>query len=224
MAGMKRGALAASTLMLVATLLSACNQPYSQAPQITNTPIDPNSLFATPIGGATEMTDVEMFATQTAQAANPSVFVTPSSTGIGVTPQNPTATQTPIVSLPSTSTIIPTSTLVIAGSTSTAPPPGSRPSSYVLQREEFPYCIARRFNLDPESLLAQNHLSSGTVFYAGFELELGNVASPFPGVRALQPHPTTYVVTGNGDTTVYGVACKFGDVEPSAIVNANSSA
>jgi hypothetical protein len=35
-------------------------------------------------------------------------------------------------------------------------------------------------------------------------------------------HPGTYVVTGNADTTVYGVACKFGDVTPDSIVGANS--
>ena len=224
MVRMKRGAWAASTLALVAMITSACEQPYSSAPVVTNTPIDPNSLFATPISGATEMSDIEAFGTQTAQAANP-VTSSPAA-------QNPTATLTPFVSLPSNPTLTPTATLAVPGGvtitpisgvpTSTSLPSGSRPSTYTLQSEEFPYCIARRYNLDPDSLLTQNQLSSGTVFYAGVVLNLGNVPSPFPGVRALRSHPTTYTVTGNADNTVYGVACKFGDIEPSAIVSANS--
>jgi len=224
MVRMKRGAWVASALALVAMITSACEQPYSSAPVVTNTPIDPNSLFATRIGGATEMSDIEAFGTQTAQAANP---VTSSPV-----PQSSTATSTPLVSLPNNPTLTPTATLAVPGEvtitpisgvpTSTSVPSGSRPSTYTLQREEFPYCIARRYNLDPDSLLTQNQLSSGTVFYAGVVLNLSNVASPFPDVRALRPHPTTYTVTGNADNTVYGVACKFGDIEPSAIVQANS--
>ena len=35
-----------------------------------------------------------------------------------------------------------------------------------------------------------------------------------------QPHPTTYTVLAS-DETVYGVACKFGDVDPAAIAQAN---
>jgi hypothetical protein len=42
------------------------------------------------------------------------------------------------------------------------------------------------------------------------------------GPRSLRTHPGTYVVTGNADNTVYGVACKFGDVTPESIVSANS--
>jgi LysM repeat protein len=220
---MKRGAWVASTLMLVAIITSACNQPYSQPPVVTNTPIDPSSLFATPISGQpTEISDVQVFGTQTAQAANPGAAVTASPALNGSVP---TATSTPFVSLPSNPTITPTATLALpSGPTSTSAPvnTGSRPASYTLQGEEFPYCIARRYNLDPDSLLAQNQLSSGTVFYAGVVLNLSNVTSPFPGVRALRPHPATYTVTGNADLTMYGVACKFGDLEPSAIVSANS--
>lgn len=230
MVRMKRGILVASTLMLVAMVISACEQPYSSAPVVTNTPIDPNSLFATPIGGATQLSDVQIFATQTAQAANPGAAVTASPTPTGS--QNSTTTSTPLVSIPNNPTLTPTATLALPGGVTitsipggpaaTSIPSGSRPPSYTLQSEEFPYCIARRYNLDAESLLAQNQLSSGTVFYAGVVLNLSNVASPFPDVRALRPHPTTYTVTGNADNTVYGVACKFGDLEPSAIVSANS--
>jgi LysM repeat protein len=208
-------------MMLVAVLISACNQPYSTAPAVTNTPINPDSLFATPANDETGLDDVEIFATQTAQGIDPNLLNTATPGGA---PQDPTATLTPFIQLPTDPTLTPTATLALpSGSTSTSAPvpAGSRPQTYTLQSQEFPFCIARRYNLDPESLLAQNGLSSGTVFYAGVVLNLSNVASPFPDNRALQHHPTTYTVTGNADTTVYGVACKFGDIEPSAIVQAN---
>ena len=222
MRGMKRGMWVASTLMVVAVLLSACNQPYSAAPAVTNTPINQENLFATPASGnPTGLSPAEVFATQTAQLADPNLVPTSTATSSGVS--NLTATQTPFVSLPGNPTITPTATLALpSGPTSSPVPAGSRPPTYTLQSQEFPFCIARRYNLDPDSLLAQNGLSSGTVFYAGYQLNLSNVASPFPDNRALQPHPTSYTVTGNADTTVYGVACKFGDLEPSAIVSVNS--
>jgi LysM repeat protein len=222
---MKQVTLVAPTLMLAAVLITACNQPYSQAPAVTNTPINPQSLFATPATDEAELSDVEIFATQTARSIDPSLLntATPDSAL-----QTPTVTLTPFVQLPTNPALTPSATLAIpsGGSTSTpvSVPAGSRPPTYTLQSQEFPFCIARRYNLDPDSLIAQNGLSSGTIYYAGYQLNLSNVASPFPGDRALQAHPTTYTVTGNADTTVYGVACKFGDVEPSAIVSANSSA
>lgn len=203
-------------------MISACNQPYSQAPAVTNTPINQENLFATPAGSnPTGLSPAEVFATQTAQLADPNLLLTPTATSGSAA--SSTATQTPFVSLPSNPTVTPTATLALpSGPTSSPIPAGSRPSTYTLQSQEFPFCIARRYNLDPDSLLAQNGLNSGTVFYAGVVLNLSNVSSPFPEERALRPHPTTYTVTGNADTTVYGVACKFGDLEPSAIVSANS--
>ncbi len=223
MAGMKRGAVVASTMIMMSVLVSACNQPYSTQPAVTNTPINPDSLFATPATQSSGLTDVEIFATQTALGIDPSLLNT--STPGATTPQSSTLTSTPFVQLPTTPTLTPTATLALpSGSTSTpgSVPVGSRPPTYTLQSQEFPFCIARRYNLDPDSLLAQNGLSSGTVFYAGYQLNLSNVASPFPGEPALRAHPTTYTVTGNADTTVYGVACKFGNVTPDAIVSANS--
>lgn len=224
MARMKRGASIASTLVMLSLLIAGCNKPYSTQPAVTNTPINPDSLFATPSTGDTGLDDVEIFATQTAQALNPNLLNTATPE---VAPQDATLTSTPFVQLPASPSPMPTSTLAIPGNLPTSTPGssapvGNRPPTYTLQSEEFPFCIARRYNLDPDSLLAQNGLSSGTVFYAGIVLNLSNVSSPFPDNRALLPHPTTYTVTGNADTTVYGVACKFGDVTPDGIVSANS--
>ncbi|HUG33156.1 MAG TPA: LysM peptidoglycan-binding domain-containing protein [Anaerolineales bacterium] len=223
-----RGVRIASILMLVAIVASACNQPYSQAPVVTNTPIDPNSLFATPFGGATEMSPVEIFSSQTAQAANTGAPVIATATGgVAVTPQAGTTTSTPFVSLPSNPTVTLTSTLALppGGITSTPAPSGPRPPTYTLQRDEFPFCIARRLNVDPSDLLQASNLSSPDIYYAGLVLTIPqNSVWPVEdlGQRALRTHPAPYSVSGNADTTVHGVACKFGDVTPESIVGANS--
>jgi LysM repeat protein len=210
-------------LMLAPVLVSACNQPYSQQPVVTNTPIDPGSLFATPVGGGTGLDDVQIFASQTAQAANPDSAVVATSTGDVAVTVTPSA----IVSLPVTQTFIPTSTLAISsGEATSAPAPsGPKPPTYTLQREEFPFCIARRFNVDPYDLLRASNLTSPDIYYSGLVLTIPqNSVWPVQdlGPRSLRTHPTSYVVTGNADTTVQGVACKFGDVTPDAIVGANS--
>jgi LysM repeat protein len=107
-----------------------------------------------------------------------------------------------------------------SGTQPTPLPPGSRPSSYTLQRGEFPYCIARRFDVNPEQLLTANSLTRGDIYYPNLTLTIPASAGPFPPPRALRTHPATYTaVTGD---TVYGVACKFGDVDPAAIAAANN--
>src|SRR5829696_3324041 len=115
MASMKRGALVASILMLVAIIASACNQPYSQQPSVTNTPINPNSLFATPLGQPTNMTDVQNFATGTALAIQNGTPVIGAMTatpmaGTAQSGTNPTITPTSIISLPTGAVVTPTAT------------------------------------------------------------------------------------------------------------------
>ncbi len=222
MASMKRAATVTSILMLIATIASACNQPYSQAPSVTNTPINPDSLFGTALGGPTSMTDVQNLATGTAlalQAGTPLSGAT-AQTPVGITPQNVTVTSTPLVVLNPTFTS--TSTLAV-GATSginTAVPVGSRPATYTLQPGEFPYCIARRFDVNPDELLSLNGLASGDIYYPNLTLKIPQTGS-FPGARALRNHPATYTVS-SANETVYGVACTFGDVDPAAIAQANN--
>jgi LysM repeat protein len=220
MASMKRGAVVASTLMLIAVIASACNQPYSQAPSVTNTPINPTSLFATPIDQTPGMGDVETFGTQTALAQTGTPLAVPTQTlSVGVTAQDLSATATPLVStLPAS-----TSTLAVGGTSSgtlpTSAPVGSRPASYTLQKGEFPYCIARRFDVDPGQLLNLNGLSNGDIYYPNLTLKIPQSGS-FPGTRALRNHPATF--TASSGDTVYGIACIFGDVDPTAIASANN--
>lgn len=229
MARMKRGPLTASALMLIALIVSACERPFSTQPAVTNTPIDSNSLFATPIDETPGMSDVEMFSTGTALALSgtpASVATQTPSTPVGIGTQGAaaTATSTPLVSINPTMTS--TATLAVSsGTTSTGPlptsaPVGSRPSTYTLQSGEFPYCIARRYDVDPDALLSLSGLSDGVMYPAGTQLRIPQSGS-FPGSRALRNHPASYTVASSNET-VYSVACLFGDVDPSAIAQANS--
>jgi len=224
MTRLNRGTTIASTLMLIAILLSACNKPYSQTSAATFTPISPNSIFGT-AGPTSALGPVEVFATGSAIAqqltSSPGVPINGATATLlpaGVTPQPQvaTATNTPLVPLN------PTSTLAIPNGPSATPiPAGSRPATYVLQSGEFPYCIARRFNVDPTEMLQLSGLSEGVLYDPGTVLKIPQSGS-FPGNRMLKNHPTTYTVT-SPDETLNSVACLFGDVDPGAISRANNN-
>jgi hypothetical protein len=97
----KRGLTIASTLLLVAVLISACEQPYSTPPAVTNTPIDPNSFFSTPIPSQPgNMQDVENITTQTALAS----VLTQTPGGNATAVVGATVTPTPIIELNPTAT------------------------------------------------------------------------------------------------------------------------
>jgi LysM repeat protein len=227
MASMKRGAMVASMLVLAAMSASACNQPYSQQPSVTNTPINPNSLFATPMGLPTNMNDLESLATGTALAI---LSGTPVDGAITATPvvvltqdgTNPTLTPTSMITLPTGAVVTPTATLAVTTSQPAAATsvPGSRPSTYTLQSGEYPYCIARRYNVDPAELLSLNGLVEGQTLYAGKVLNIPQSGKPFPGSRMWHNHPDTYTVDSSSDT-IYGIACYYGDIMPEAIAQAN---
>ena len=117
----------------------------------------------------------------------------------------------------------------VVTSTFTPIPQGAVPSTWTLHQGEFPYCIARRFNLDPEYLLSYpgNEWTYGSPYSTGEVLVIPPASDsrrgPFPGERALRAHPagTTYTVTGYNDTNLYAVACLFGDVNPDALAQLN---
>lgn len=103
---------------------------------------------------------------------------------------------------------------------SNLPTAGPKPSSYTLQSGEFPYCIARRFNVDPKELLTLNGLTSGLIYSPGLVLVIPQSGRPFPASRALHLHPSTFTVSEYA-TTVYKVACYYGDIDPVIIVQYN---
>jgi LysM repeat protein len=93
------------------------------------------------------------------------------------------------------------------------------PATYTIQPDEFPFCIARRFNLNAGELLAINGLDMESFVVPGFVLTLPQ-NSTYYGERALKPHPTDYTVQA-GDT-IGKIACGFGDVNPYDIYAVNS--
>jgi LysM repeat protein len=211
--------------MLIAVTMSGCGRVFSTPPAATNTPFN-QSLFATPMAqtpGAPGMSDIELFGTSTAMALSGTpmtVATETASTPLGIGTQNPnvTLTPTPLIS------INPTSTLAVSGSGSgtlpTSMPVGSRPATYTLQSGEFVFCIARRFDVDPDQVLSLNGLSDGQTVYPGKVLKIPQSGS-FPGSRALKNHPATYTVSSSNET-VYSIACQYGDVDPGAIAQTNN--
>ncbi len=223
MASLKRDRLIVSTLLLVAVIVSACNRSASTEPAVTNTPINPE-VFGTVIAQTPGVpSDLSLFTTQTALvlSGTPPVVTTEiPATAAPIGTQNiaVTFTATPLIAINPTST----ATLAVSGGGTlpTSAPVGSRPATYTLQSGEFVFCIARRFDVDPDQLLALNGLSDGQTVYPGLVLKIPQSGS-FPGSRALRNHPTTYTVSSSSET-LSGIACLYGDVDPAAIAQANN--
>lgn len=233
MSNKRRSVLALSIFMIATVVLSACTQSLSSAPAATPTLIA-TGLFVSPIASVENpMEMIEQFAKQT-EAAQTSAAGggTPASTNATTgTPQagvtetgapaavTPTPTATLAAATPTNANAAVATTAVPAA---TSVPPGSRPATYTLQAGEFPYCIARRYNVDPDALLQASGLTAAQAnsLAAGTVLTIPQSAGGFPGNRALRSHPATYTVA-SGDETLYSVACLYGDVDPNAIASAN---
>jgi len=220
-------------LVLVVAVASACTQTYSQAPLATPTLIS-TGLFVSPFpSGQDPLQIVANLGTQTAVAktAEAGGETTPGTsvavTGTPATASAASATATLGSAVTAGATTMAAATVVPA--TKSATPQGttiistsavSAPSSYTLQAGEFPYCIARRFNINPDQLLSASGISDPSILYPGKILTIPQSAGPFPGDRAWHDHPDTYTVS-SPDETIYGVACYYGDVLPQDIANAN---
>jgi LysM repeat protein len=195
---MNKKALLILTIALAAvTLLSACERSAVPA----------QSSLSTPSPGAQQtLSDLDAIKTQTAVGTATALYLTmqpgaPSSS----TAMPPTAT------LLGAATAVPSNTPMPTMNTSVASPTPGKPATYKLQEGEFPYCLARRFDVNPSDLLSLNGIAQNQLLQPGFELKIPATGS-FPGTRALLPHPTTYTV--KLDDTIYSIACKFGDVDP----------
>lgn len=227
-----------AVLVLGITAVSACTQTYSQAPLATPTLIS-TGLFVSPFpAGQDPLQVVANLGTQTAVAktaeaggkttpgtsvaitGTPASSTTASATGTqggstaaSATPSGATASGASTV-VPATKTTAPQSSTAISTSS------GVAPASYTLQAGEFPYCIARRFNVNPDQLLSANGITDSSVLQPGRVLTIPQSGGPFPGDRSLLNHPDTYTVSSS-DMTIYGVACAYGDVQPQDIASAN---
>jgi LysM repeat protein len=204
----KRLVLIVALLLIGVLSLSACVVSKSNVPQATPTNSSP---ARTPTGmGVIQSigTSTVIFGqTQTAMAVTP-FYNLPTQTVPGSL-----FTQIPLTGQP---TALATSALTPIIIVPTATP--GRPLTYTIEQGEYPYCLARRFNLNPQDLLDLNHITDSTNLQAGTVLQIPQTGT-YPGTRALHPHPATYTVTASD--TIYKVACYFGDVDPSSIALAN---
>jgi len=184
-------------VIIIALTLAACERSASTPP--------PDETFPTLEGGTSDpMEALESNATKTAAAQAPDSGEEKPDEGAETAP---TSTPTP-EDKPEEATPVPPDKEY------------SVPDNYTLQKGEFPYCIARRFDISPGSLLAANGLTSSSVTYAGQTLKIPKDAGTFDaGPRELKSHPDKYTVQA-GDT-VYSIACIYGSVDPRAIEDHN---
>lgn len=236
MTSKERSVLTLTMLVVVTLLLSACTQSLSSAPEATPTLI-PTGLFVSPVASVENpMEMIEQFAKQTEAAQTAAAGGTPGTPGTpqaGVTgtpgtpgPEIVTATPSATVSVSTptnaNSAAVTPNPVSTTGSVATSIPPAiASGSEYVLRDGEYPYCIARRYNVDPEALLKASGLTSPDIYYAGMKLVIPQ-SGPFPGQRYLKAHPASYTVQ-SGDETIYSIACQFGDVDPNSILSSNPS-
>jgi LysM repeat protein len=183
-------------VVLLSVSLSACILPASTPPPTVNATATGGLPF--PVSSPNAMLTEIVSGTQPAQAGSqPAGAVTQP-------PAQPTAE--PVVVPTATLAVVPTAT------------PG-RPSSYIVQKGESQYCLARRFNVNPADLAALNGLSANAFLDPGMTLKIPQSGSWTFGDRALKTHPVVYTVA-SGDS-IYSIACAFGDVDPNMIILAN---
>lgn len=136
-------------------------------------------------------------------------------------PATVSATSSPLPTIsattPTSLTPSATATLIIESSLT---PIDSIPQTYILHAGEYPFCLARRFDVDINELLTQNQLTNTQTFFAGMALQIPQTGKYFKGNRILKTHPAGYTVS-SADQSLYTIACAFGDVDPLAIAQAN---
>jgi LysM repeat protein len=211
-------------VLVLALGVSACTRSASTPP-----PAAP-AEGSIPVPGTQTMGLFDTFATQTALAGEqgggipqvtpePPLVQQPSPPeSQPETPAQPEAAQTPETQPPAQPEA-PAQPAQPAQPVSVPQPTPGIPTSYTLEKGEHPYCIARRFNLNPADLLSLNGLGVNTVLQPGYTLKIPQTGRTFPETRALRTHPTTYTVRTND--TIFSIACYFGDVDPYVIAQVN---
>ncbi len=192
--------------VLAGLLVAGCDRPAPLPPTAaTSTSEIPFPLPNNPT------LDTSQIATQTAIASLPPVVTAVPTTGQEVqnTPVPPENTQPPAPAATNT----PKPVIQVPSAT-----PG-RPANYTIQSGDTFYCIARRFDLDVSDFLSLNGLSTNSFAQIGQVVKIPQSGNWDSGDRALKAHPATYTVVA-GDT-LNRIACKYGDVDPSAILAAN---
>jgi LysM repeat protein len=158
------------------------------------------------------MAMLRSFATQTAQAMSGTTQPVATTEGTA----QPGAPVTTPLTLPTVQ--VATKTPMVG---TAVPATNARPATYTLQEGEFPYCIARRFDVNPDELISLNGLGSGGQYVPGLVLKIPQSGNPFPPPRGLLTRPVASYTVGSGEN-IYKIACKFGDIDPITIATANN--
>lgn len=219
-------------ILFVAIAITSCTRSAAVSLVGTATP----GKVATKANEVKGLNAIELAKTQTAVAmgtTNPSmptlaVNGTPG-TAVATTVSSTFPTPTGVSgTMPTLAAGVPTQTQTTGSQSPTSIPtqaaaatsvPVANPGSYVMQFGEYPYCLARRFNVNPDDLLRVNGLADGQGMQPGTVLTIPQGGSGFPGLRSLHPHPSTWTVDP-GDT-IYSIACWYGDVNPTSIAAVN---
>jgi len=180
-----------SSLIIVSVVLFALLLSGCKLPASTAPTTPTGQAMTTPIRIQTDSPD---FMTQTAIAKSANTATLAAGEDPLLTPTN---------------TPEPTEVIVV--------PTVTRPAEYTLKGGEFPFCIARRFDLNPDDLLTLNNI--GGDVSPGTTLKIPQTGSWPGGNRARNPHPTTHTITSG--ETIYSIACYYGDVSPEAIIAVN---
>jgi LysM repeat protein len=212
-----------SITALLASSITACVLKKSTPPPQNLIPDQgEETLFPEPETQENPLEKLSPLATQTALGSGEhTIDLTPNPINLTpgfLTPAETVSGTRVVPTLQPLLTTIPGQLTIVA--VTVPPPTPGVPATYTLQQGEFPYCIARRFNVNVGTLLSLNGLNSGSKPAAGFALKIPQDGVPFGSSRALHNHPTTYNVITND--TIYSVACYYGDVDPMVIAQVNN--
>jgi LysM repeat protein len=189
-------------------LLAGCRLSASTPPPVTETPDSAMSTLEAELAIIATQTAVAGGGAETAPTQPPELETTPTGQSESVPPTSPETTEDPPP--PPSPTPAPVSTAT----------PGI-PQTYQLKKGEFPFCIARRFNVNQTELLNLNGLGSGSIVPVGYSVKIPQTGNSFHGQRSLINHPASYTVVA-GDT-IYTIACKYGSADPNAIISLNGT-
>jgi LysM repeat protein len=198
--------------MLTLCVLAACSLPASITPQIlpTNT-----SAVPFPVVTSADAVHNAVSGTQTAQALSGTILPTNQLPTVSV------ATTTQSYQLPTSgstySAVIASPTIEPTHLNFATSTPG-RPATYTVHAGESCYCLARRFNVDPDTLISANSANCNTNLQPGTVINIPQT-SEWSGVRYFKTHPANHTVVSG--QTIYTIACEFGDADPNLIIAAN---
>jgi LysM repeat protein len=199
-------------LVISAVMLAGCRLSASTPPPTTEPINSDMSTLEAELGNIATQTSVagDSSAVETGEPATEATAVSSTEVPLETAPETVPETGSESTELPAqpTATPAPVSTVT----------PGI-PNNHELQKGEFPFCIARRFNVNQTELLNLNGLGQYTTLPIGFKLQIPQTGNTFIGQRALIRHPANYTVVAGA--SIFSIACKYGDVDPLAIAQAN---